>query len=85
MLIDCDFEPTVVEIGEAVDEFIDVHPGRHVRRVKTIIAGGNAEEKDFLSGDANQLAQQLGKKFWQPWTAGEDKFGGDDFMTAKLW
>ena len=78
MCIDRYLDSTVVEIRKAINEIIKVDPCRHASWLEPIINRGNAEEKDFLSGDVNQLGQQRREELWQPRSTGENEFVGEN-------
>src|SRR5207245_1272433 len=51
-------------------------------RSETCIAAPSAKEENFLARRMDSVGQQLGKEFWQPGSASENKTSGRDVITA---
>src|SRR5688572_17231590 len=63
MGVDGDLETTTIHVWNAIDEIVEVDPGRHYTLVETIVTRRHPKEENLLARDVNQLAKQFRKWF----------------------
>src|SRR5215213_4836683 len=80
MSIDSELEPSTLDIRQRIDQIVEINPARHDADAETIVARRNSEEDNLLPRDVNPTAQQLRKKFRQPWTRRKHVPVGNDLL-----
>ena len=68
-----DFEAARFEVGHSIKFILEVEPGGHRGLGESLLAGGDAEENNFLARSEDALAEDAGEYLGKPGAAGKNK------------